>query len=148
MNPNTLRTSDAYLATLPDDKRAAMQKVLQVLRKNMPEGFEEAMGTSGICFQIPYADYPDTYNKQALCYVALASQKNYNSLYLMSAYGHQPHLTQLRDAFKQAGKKLDMGKSCIRFKSADDLDLDVIGKLVGSITPRKWIEIYEDARRR
>lgn len=142
------RTTEAYLATLPQDKRAAMEEVLQVLRKNMPNGYEEAMGTSGICFQIPLGDYPDTYNKQPLCYVALAAQKNYNSLYLMSAYGHQPHLKELQQGFKQAGKKLDMGKSCIRFKTADDLELGVIGRLVNSITPRKWIEVYEDARRR
>lgn len=148
MTTTTPRTAEAYLTGLPDDKRAAMHKVLQVLRTNMPEGYEESMGNSGICFQVPLEDYPDTYNKQPLCYVALAAQKHYNSLYLMSAYGHQPHLKELQAAFKKSGKKLDMGKSCIRFKSADDLDLDVIGKLVRSITPRKWIEVYEDARRR
>jgi hypothetical protein len=142
------RTADAYLATLPQDKREAMEEVLKVLRKNMPKGYEEAMGTSGICFQVPLDDYPNTYNKQPLCYVALAAQKNYNSLYLMSAYGHKPHLKELQDAFKKAGKKLDMGKSCIRFRSADELDLPVIGRLINSITPRKWVEVYENARRR
>jgi hypothetical protein len=144
----TTRSADDYLATLPEEKRAGMRKVLQVLRKNMPKGYEEAMGYGGITFQVPLDEYPDTYNKQPLCYVALASQKNYNSLYLMSAYGHKPHLDELKQGFKASGKKLDMGKSCIRFKSAEDLDLDVIARLVKSIPPRKWIEIYEDSRRR
>jgi hypothetical protein len=146
MNAATNSTVDNYLASLPTEKRAALAKVLQTLRKNMPKGFEESMGTSGIVYQIPLTDYPDTYNKQPLCYVALAAQKNYCSLYLMSAYGHKPHLDELKAGFKQAGKKLDMGKSCIRFKSADDLELPVIARLVKSITPRKWIEIYEMSR--
>ena len=142
----TDRSADNYLASLPTDKRAAMEEVLQLLRKNMPSGYEEAMGYGGITFQIPLAQYPNTYNKQPLCYVALAAQKNYCSLYLMSAYGHEPHLEELKAGFQKAGKKLDMGKSCIRFKTADDLELGIIAKLVKSITPKKWIEIYETAR--
>jgi hypothetical protein len=140
------RTADDYLTTLPTEKRVAMEKVLQVLRKNMPKGYEETLGSTGITYQIPLEQYPKTYNKQPLMYVALAAQKNFNSLYLMSAYGHAPHLAALQDAFKKAGKKLDMGKSCIHFKSAEDLELGIIGELVRSIPPQKWIEIYEASR--
>jgi hypothetical protein len=142
----TARTAEDYLDSLPSDRRAAMQAVLAVLRANMPVGYEETMGTSGIAYQIPLADYPETYNKRPLMYVALAAQKNYSSLYLMSAYSSKRHLKQLQDAFKKAGKKLDIGKSCIRFKSADDLELGVIGELVSSIPPHKWIQIYEELR--
>lgn len=141
-----MKTTDEYLAGLAPEKRSAMDQVLTVLRRNMPPGYEEAIGFSGITFQIPLSEFPNTYNKQPLCYVAVAAQKNYCSLYLMSAYGHAPHLKELQQGFKDAGKKLDMGKSCIRFRSADDLELDVIGRLVSSISPEKWIDIYKASR--
>ncbi len=98
-------------------------------------------------YSVPLEDYPDTYNKQPLCYVALAAHKNYCSLYLMSCYGHNPHLEILKTGFKKAGKKLDMGKSCVRFKTLDDLPLDTIGALIASIPPTKWIQIYEQSRK-
>ena len=94
----------------------------------------------------PLSRYPDTYNKQPICYVALSSQKNYCSLYLMGAYSSSSQLEQLKTAFKAAAKKLDMGKSCVHFQSPDDLPLDAIGKLISAISSEKWIEMYEHAR--
>jgi hypothetical protein len=99
-------------------------------------------------YGIPLSRFPNTYNGQPLCYAALAAQKNYCSLYLMSVYGDKKHEAKLRDGFKAAGKKLDMGKSCVRFKSSDDLPLDVVGDLIASVPVEKWIAIYEASRKR
>ena len=141
-------TVSDYIASLPQEQADAIAGVRKVIRANLPKGFEESMSTTGITYSIPLSRYPKTYNKQPLMYAAVAAQKNYCALYLMSAYGHDAHAKALRDGFKAAGKKLDMGKSCIRFNSADDLELEVIGRLIGSITPEKWIEIYEASRKR
>src|ERR1700729_2456863 len=94
----------------------------------------------------PLSRYPDTYNKQPICYVALSSQKNYCSLYLMGAFWSASQLEQLKAAFKAAGKKLDMGKCCVHFESPDDLPLEAIGKLISAISSEKWIEMYEESR--
>ena len=85
-------------------------------------------------------------NKQPICYVALSSQKNYCSLYLMGAFWSASQLEQLKAAFKAAGKKLDMGKCCVHFESPDDLPLEAIGKLISAISSEKWIEMYEQSR--
>ena len=139
-------TVTEYLAELPKEKADALQAVRKVIRTNLPEGYEEFMAFGAISYGIPLARYPKTYNKQPLTYVSLAAQKNYCALYLMSAYGYPPHEKALKDAFKAAGKKLDMGKSCVRFRSEDDLELNAIGKLIASIPPNRWIEIYEASR--
>lgn len=137
-----------YLAHLPTDRRIAMETVRGVIRRNLPSGYEEALAGKIVVYQVPLARYPDTYNGHPLWYTALASQKNYLSLYLMSAYGDSAHARQLREGFKAAGKKLDMGKSCIRFRTAADLPLDVIGKLIGSMPVDRWVEIAKSARKR
>ena len=148
MASSSAATVSDYIEALPKEKADALEAVRKVIRANLPKGFEESMATMGITYSIPLSRYSKTYNKQPLMYAAIAAQKNYCALYLMSAYGHEPHVQALRAAFESAGKKLDMGKSCIRFKSADDLELDVIGRLIGSITPETWIEIYEASRKR
>lgn len=137
-----------YIAALPADRRSDMETVRDVIVRNLPSGYEEALAGKIVVYQVPLARYPDTYNGHPLWYAALASQKNYLSLYLMSAYGDSAHAQQLREGFKAAGKKLDMGKSCIRFRTAADLPLDVIGKLVGSMPVDRWVEIAKSARRK
>ena len=99
-------------------------------------------------YGVPLSRFPNTYNGQPLCYAALAAQKNYCSLYLMSVYGDKPHEARLREGFAAAGKKLDMGKSCVRFRSPDDLPLDVVGELIASVPVEKWIAVYEKSRKR
>ena len=101
-----------------------------------------------IAYSVPLRVYPDTYNGQALWYVAMASQKNYLTLYLMNTYAHAPLAQRLRDGFKAAGKKLDMGKACIRFKSADDLALDTIGEIVASTPLENYVAIARAVQRR
>ena len=139
-------TVDQYLAELPPDRRAEVARVREVIRRNLPRGYEEAMGFGMISYRLPLARYSDTYNGQPLCYAGLASQKNFLTLYLMAAYADRVVEKSIRDGFDKAGKKLDMGKSCIRFRQASDLPLDVIGKAVAAIPPAAFIAQYEKAR--
>jgi len=137
-----------YLAELPADRRRTISAVRAVIRKSLPKGYKESVGYGMICYAVPLSTYADTYNGQPLCYAALASQKNYCALYLMNVYGDTQTAKAFRDGFKKAGKKLDMGKSCVRFKTADDLPLDVIGRTI-ALTPMKaFIEKYEKARKK
>ena len=138
---------DEYLASLPPDRREEIERVRRVVTKNLPAGYEEGMGFGMICYSVPLSMYRDTYNKQPLMYAALASQKNYLSLYLMPVYPDGTLDKRLRDAFAASGKKLDMGKSCIRFKRADDLPLDAIGDVVAAVPMDRWIEIAKSVRR-
>ena len=148
MQIKTAKTADEYLAALEPDRRETIAAVRTVIRKHLPKGYAEFVSWGMLNYGIPLSRFPNTYNGQPLCYAALAAQKNYCSLYMMSVYGDKKRETLLRDGFKAAGKKLDMGKSCIRFKTPDDLPLDVIGDLISTVTPEKWIEIFEKSRKR
>jgi hypothetical protein len=139
---------EEYIASLPDDRRREIERVRQVVKRNLPAGYEEGIGFGMICYSVPLGAYRDTYNKQPLMYAALASQKNYLSLYLMPLYPDGTLDKRVRDGFAAAGKRLDMGKSCIRFKRADDLDLDVIGDVVAAVPMERWIEIARSVRRK
>ncbi len=116
------------------------------VNKHIPRDYDECLVWGTIGWTIPLSRYPDTYNKQPICYVALSSQKNYCSLYLMGAFWSASQLEQLKAAFKAAGKKLDMGKCCVHFESPDDLPLEAIGELISAISSEKWIEMYEQSR--
>src|SRR5690348_11804518 len=136
-----------FLDELPADRRQALSRVRGVIRKHLPTGYEEVLSKGMIVFQVPFERYSDTYNGHPLWYVALAAQKNYLALHFMPVYRNTPLEEKLRAGFKAAGKKLDMGKACIRFKSADDLDLGTIGEIVGSIPVEKWVAVAESWRR-
>jgi len=144
----TATTAEDYIATLPEDRRRPVAEVRTLVKKSLPKGYVEFVTGGMIYYGIPLQRFPDTYNGHPLCYVALAGQKNYCSLYLMSVYGSKKHEAALRDAFKAAGKKLDMGKSCVRFRTTDDLPMEAVGKLIASVPPDQWIEIYESSRKR
>ena len=135
-----------YLAELPPDRRAEIEKVRDLVNSAMPKGYREGIGYGMIVWFIPLERYPDTYNKQPLGYAALAAQKNYNSLYLHCVYASKESSERVRQASEAAGKKLDMGKSCMRFKKAHDLPLDVIRDEIAATTPDEFIRIYEEAR--
>ncbi len=135
-----------YLAELPPDRRAEIERVRDLINAALPDGYREGIGYGMIGWVIPLERYPDTYNRQPLAYVALAAQKNSNSLYLNCVYASKERTERLREAFAAAGKKLDMGKSCIRFKKADDLALDAIRAEIASTSPDQYIRIYEEAR--
>ena len=139
-------TVDAYIAGLPEDRRPVVKKLRALLKRQVPKGYREGMGWGLICYSIPLERFPDTYNGEPLCYAALASQKNYLSLYLMGPYGDKALRKKLEDGFRKAGKRLDVGKSCIRFRSLDELPLDVIGEVVAAVTPEKYIERHVKSR--
>jgi hypothetical protein len=136
-----------FLAALPQERRRELERVRDCIVQNLPRGYEESLAGKILAYQVPLADYPDTYNGQPLWYVGLAAQKHYLSLYLMCAYGSPDHARRLKEGFAAAGKKLNMGKSCIRFRTADDLALDVIGELVASMPMKRWIEVAKESRR-
>jgi hypothetical protein len=105
------------------------------------------MNWGGITWEVPLSRFPKTYNGQPLCYVSLAAHKHYSTLYLMGAYSNSAQYRALKEAFEKAGKKLDMGKSCLHFKRLEDLELDAIGKVIASFTPDQWIALMEKSRR-
>jgi hypothetical protein len=146
MASSKAQTVAAYLKELPADRRAVIAKVRQVVRRHLPKGYSENMGFGMICYGIPLSKYPKTYNGQPLCYAGLAVHKHHNALYLMGAYADPTQGRKLKEGFAKQGKKLDMGKSCIRFKTLDDLPLDVIGASIASTPPAKMIEYVEANR--
>jgi uncharacterized protein YdhG (YjbR/CyaY superfamily) len=148
MFANKAATVDEYLAQLPADRRTAIARVRDVVLRHLPDGYQEMIGWGAITYAIPLEVYPHTYNKQPLCIAALASTKNHCSLYLMGAYGDTATRAFVEAGFKKHGKKLDMGKSCIRFRSPDDLPLDVVGAVVARISPAQYVTIYEASRRK
>ena len=141
-------TVKEYLGELPPERRRDVARVRSVVRKNLPKGYVETMRFGMITYELPLARYPDTYNKQPLCYAGLAAQKNTNTIYLMGAYGEAAQRKRLETAFRKAGLKMDMGKSCLHFKTADDLPLDAIGDVIASTPPERMIALYESARKK
>ena len=139
-------TVDEYLEGLPEGRREVVARVREVILRNLPRGYRESMNWGMVCYEVPLEKYPNTYNKQPLGYVALAAQKNYIALHLTCAYQNPAMEKKLREGFARAGKKLDMGKACIRFKRLEDLPLEVIGEAVASTPPEKFIEQYEKGR--
>ncbi|MDQ3698390.1 MAG: DUF1801 domain-containing protein [Gemmatimonadota bacterium] len=147
MVSNPATTVKDYLAALPPERRAVVSAVRDVVRRNLPAGYQETMNWGMISYEIPLERYPTTYNKQPLAYAALAAQKNYYALYLMGAYADPVQDRLLKEEFKRAGKKLDMGKSCLRFRKLEDIPLDVIGRIIASTPPDEMIARYEESRR-
>ena len=151
-------TVSDYLASLPDDRRKAIETVRDTILANLDKDFEEGMQYWMIGYYVPHRIYPAGYHadpKQGLPFAALASQKNYMSVYLMGLYcgciegvSDTNLVRWFREAWAKTGKKLNMGKACIRFKKADDLALDVLGEAIRRMPARKYVEVYEEARRK
>ena len=137
-----------YLDELPPERREVLARVRDALNGAMPAGYREGMGFGMLGWVVPLEVYPDTYNKQPLAYAGLAAQKNSYSLYLTCAYSDPARARRLHDAAAAMGKKLDMGKSCIRFKRIEDLPLDAICDEIASTPPADFIRLYEEARTR
>ncbi len=139
-------TVDEYLAELPEDRRAAISAVREVILKNLPKGYEEGMQYGGIGYFVPHTIWPAGYHcdpKQPLSYAGLASQKNHMAVYMCTVYGDPATENWFREAFLATGKKLDMGKSCIRFKKLDDLPLEVIGQTIARVSCENYVAAYE-----
>ena len=141
------KTVKEYVASLPDDRREAIQAVRAVVLKNLPKGYEEGMFDTGIGYVVPHSVYPPGYHcnpEQPLPFAGLASQKNYMAIYLMCIYSDPAHEAWFRTAWLKTGRKLDMGKSCVRFKKIDDVALNVIGQAIKRVPATKFIAFYEE----
>lgn len=139
-------TVTQYIKQLPDDRRKAIEAVRAIILKNMDPDFQETMAYGMIGYNVSHKIYPNGYHcdpKQPLPFAGLASQKNYMSLYLCAAYGDTSIEEWLRKEFDKAGKKLDMGKCCIRFKKVEDLPLTVIAKAFKKVKVVEFIASYE-----
>ena len=140
-------TVKEYLDELPDDRRVAISMIREIILENLPEGYMEVMQYGMISYIIPFDIFAETYNKQPLAYMSLASQKNYMPLYMKNIYFDPKLKKWFFEEFEKAGKKIDMGKSCLRFKKLEQLPLDVIGKAVAHTSVNEFIEIYKHARK-
>lgn len=148
MVKSSAETPEVYIAELPPERREAISGVREIVLENLPEGYEEGMQHGMIGYYIPLERYPDTYNKQPLSIATLGSQKNHMVLHLMGVYSDPETERWFKDSFAKSGKKLDMGKSCVRFKKLEDLPLEVVGEAISRTPPEKFIEQYESARAR
>ena len=146
MVTSTATSVDDYLATLPEDRRAAIGAVRDVILRNLPDGFREGMAYGMIGYHVPLDRFPDTYNGQPLGLAALASQKNHMSLYLNNVYGDPDTEAWFRERYGASGRKLDMGKSCVRFRRLDDLPLDVVGEVIARTSVDDFVARYEAVR--
>ncbi|KRA75832.1 hypothetical protein ASD78_07655 [Lysobacter sp. Root667] len=148
MVSSTAETVDAYLDELPPERCVVVATVRDLVNANLPPGYAEEMAFGMIGWNIPLSRYPKTYNKQPLCYAALAAQKNGYSLYLNCVYADSEREQRLRAAYERAGRKFDIGKSCLRFKSPDDLLQSEIAAIVASTSVDEYIALYEAGRRK
>ena len=139
-------TVEQYLAELADDRSDALAEVREAILANLPDGYVEAMNWGMISYQVPLDVFPDTYNKQPLMYAALASQKRHMAVYLTSVYS-DPELDQwFRQRYEATGKKLDMGKSCARFKKIEDLPVELIGETIGKVPLDDFLANYRSIK--
>ena len=138
---------DDYLDQVPEDKKPSMEKLRAVILDNLPEGFEEQLSYGMPAYVVPFSIYPEGYHakaKQPLPFISIASQKNFIAFYHMGIYSNPDLLAWFKENYaKQVITKLDMGKSCIRFKKPDNIPYDLLGELVRKITVQDWIKLYE-----
>lgn len=140
-------TVEEYLADLPKERREALEVVRNEILANLPDGYEEAMNWGMIAYQVPLETYPDTYNGRPLMYAALASQKNHMAVYLTAVYSEEDTREAFEEAYRATGKKLDMGKSCVRFRKLEDLPVELIGKTIGETGVERFVTEVEAARK-
>lgn len=141
-------TVEDYLAELPADRLEAIEAVREVILDHLPAGYEESMNWGMISYQVPLERYPDTYNGQPLMLAALASQKQYMTVYLTGVYADQESRERFLDAYRATGKRLDIGQSCVRFRSLDDLPVELIGEAISEFEVDEFIALQERVRRR
>ena len=142
-------TPEQLIANSPEERREAMMKLRKTILDNLPEGFKEGIGYGMIGYSVPHSLYPAGYHcdpKLPLPFMSFASQKNFIAFYHMGLYADKQLLDWFVNEFQQVSKtKLDMGKSCVRFKKTEQIPFELIGKLVSKMTPEDWITIYEKA---
>jgi uncharacterized protein YdhG (YjbR/CyaY superfamily) len=148
MAKSSASTVAEYIESLPEDRRKGISEVRKVIKKNLPKGYEECFAYGMIGYMVPLKRYPDTYNGQPLMIAALGSQKSYMVVHLMAIYGHKETEAWFKAKYKETGKKLDMGKACVRFKKLEDLPLELVGETIARVSVEKYIEFYEKARKK
>jgi hypothetical protein len=139
---SSAKTVSEYISNLPENRREQIEQVRKVILNHLPKGYEEVMNWGMITYQVPLDRYPDTYNKKPLMYAALASQKNYMSLYLIGIYMHDSLRQQFEKKYKASGKKMNIGKSCVRFKTIEDLPLNLIGPAIAAFDVDDFIDHF------
>jgi uncharacterized protein YdhG (YjbR/CyaY superfamily) len=145
---STATTVDQYLAELSDERRDAIEEVRETILEHLPEGFVESMNWGMIAYEVPLETFPDTYNGQPLMYAALASQKNHMAVYLTTVYVDGEIDDWFRDRYEATGKKLDMGKSCVRFKKLEQLPVELIGEVIGRTTLDEFLARYGESMKK
>lgn len=149
---STALTPQEYLSNLPDDRKEVMQKLRNSIKNNIPNGFEEVMSYGMLGFVVPHNIYPNGYHCDPILplpFMNLASQKNFIALYHMGIYANEKLLNWFVAEYpKHCKSKLDMGKSCIRFKKIDDIPFELIGELASKVSVTEWIKTYETAFKR
>jgi uncharacterized protein YdhG (YjbR/CyaY superfamily) len=140
-------TPEAYLAELPPERAALVSRLRDLINANLPEGYVERMSWGMISWEVPAERYPHTYNGQPLVYAALAAQKNHTALYLNCVYASEERTERMKAQWGASGRKLDMGKSCLRFKRPEDVAEDVLAETIRSIPVDRFIAEYEAGRR-
>ena len=140
-------TVGEYLSALPPERRAALETVRAEILANLPDGYEEAMNWGMITYQVPLSTFPDTYNGRPLVYAALANQKNHMAVYLIAVYADEVTREEFVAAYRATGKRMDIGKSCVRFKKLDDLPLELIGRTIAEVSVDTFVTETEAARK-
>lgn len=134
------KTVEEYLASLPEDRRAALQAVRETILGNLPDGYDEVMNWGMITYEVPLETCPDTYNGKPLMYAALGSQKNHMAVYLTGIYMDDGAREEFEAGYRDTGKRMDMGNSCVRFRKLEDLPLPLIGEAIGQIPADEFVE--------
>jgi uncharacterized protein YdhG (YjbR/CyaY superfamily) len=144
---STAKTPNEYIASLPEERKEVVEKIRKVVLENLPKGFEESMGYGMMGYAVPHSIYPDGYHcdpKIPLPFMGMASQKNFIAFYHMGIYADPTlHKWFVEEYPKHCKTKLDMGKSCIRFKKLNDVPYELLGELVTKMSVQDWISIYE-----
>jgi len=140
-------TVKEYLEELSPEKRKVVKKLRDKVLENLPIGYQETMNWGMISYEVPLTRYPDTYNKKPLMFAAIAAQKNYYSLYLTPVYQSKELEKELKEKYKETGIKVNMGKSCLRFKRIEEIPIDFIGDLISRVSIKEFIQIYEASRK-
>jgi len=147
MAKSNVQTVEDYIQELPEYRRETIKEIRELILEHLPEGYEETISWGMINYEIPLEKYPDTYNGQPLTYIGLSAQENHNGLYLMSVYQDEELQEWLEEQFEESNKEMDMGRSCLRFHTVNDLPLHAITELIAKHTPDQFIEAYEETRK-
>ena len=146
MATSTAATVEEYLEELPEDRAAVVAAARELVNASLPPGYVEGMLYGMITWSVPQEVYPDTYNGKPLAYVSLAAQKNHYALYLMGVYADSAEEARFRERWVARGTKLDMGKSCLRFKHVEDLHADLVAEVIAAVPMEEFVQRAKAAR--